>query len=177
MDFINIKEDNCKSFEPAIKGGALVLFFSNRCEHCNGMKPKWDKLKERIPELSKTLSGINIVSVDTDRANKLDEKWHKYASSVPTIIAVDSLGNVSDFDRERETDKLENFLKETLSKKKLEGGTRKRTSNKKRKGKSKIHHKRKSHKRKSHKRKSHKRKSHKRKSHKRKSHKRKSHKR
>jgi len=133
MNFIEIKKENCSDFEPAIKRGAIILFFSDECHHCNVMKPKWNKLKESIPELSKTLSGANIVSVDANHVNKLDDKWHNYASSVPTIISVDKFGKISNFDRERETDKLIEFMKDTLSQKPQTGGTRTRTNRKRKK--------------------------------------------
>ena len=133
MDFIEIKEGNCNQFEPSIKGGALILFFSNGCHHCDEMKPEWNKLKQEIPRLNDILSGTNIVSVDANHANKLDEKWHRYASSVPTVISVDSYGNISDYNGQRQTEPLVEFMKEKLSTgKPQKGGKKSRRTKKKR---------------------------------------------
>ena len=124
MEFIEIDENNCDDFEPSIKGGALILFFSNGCGHCTTMKPEWNGLKKKMNSLQHELDGVNIVSVNTDAAGKLDTKWHEHATSVPTIVAYKKDGKKVDYNKNRTTEDFIEFMREHLSSKGQQGGYR-----------------------------------------------------
>ena len=47
MEFIEILKGQGQQFNPAIKKGAMVLFFSDGCGHCNVMKPQWNALQNK----------------------------------------------------------------------------------------------------------------------------------
>ena len=116
MEFIEIDKGNGKNFSNAVKGGAMVLFFSDGCGHCTDMKPQWNALKGEMNKLQEELNEPNVVSVNVNAVDEIDSKWHKHTHSVPTIIVVTKDGKDYDFNDERTTDNFVKFLKTHFSK-------------------------------------------------------------
>ena len=123
MEFTKISKENVADFNPAIKNGAMVLFFSNGCGHCTTMKPQWDALQEKLRDLERELhieennvtKCPNIVSVDVEAAPELDSKWHRHTASIPTILAIRENGDNIEFNDERTTENFIKFMKKHLS--------------------------------------------------------------
>ena len=123
MEFTKISKGNVADFNPAIKNGAMVLFYSNGCGHCTTMKPQWDALQEKLRDLERELQVEennvtkcpNIVSVDVEAAPDLDSKWHRHTASIPTILAIRENGDNIEFNDERTTENFIKFMKKHLS--------------------------------------------------------------
>lgn len=94
----------------AVRPGALILFYSDSCGHCNDMKPEWENLKK----FSKKNNGkCNIVSINADMRDKLHDSWRRLVKGVPTIIGLREDSDVSQaipFGDERNVDNFKKFI-------------------------------------------------------------------
>lgn len=119
------------AIKDAVKPGALILFYSDSCGHCNNMKPEWESLKKFAKQQKKK---CNIVSVNADRRDKLDDSWRKLVTGVPTIVGINEGQDATHaipFSDERTLDNFKKFIVSNIDPSYLSqggGGSRKKKS-------------------------------------------------
>jgi thiol-disulfide isomerase/thioredoxin len=113
----------------------LVRVYSNHCGYCVDMKPAWNELLNKLENING-----NFQVVDFENSIQSAAPWEeiKNVQGVPAIMILENGRKVvdGDYDGERTTDAMFEFVKTNLINK-MSGGGRKRrvTRRKNRKGK------------------------------------------
>lgn len=103
------KEVSEESFVTGTDGNTIYFFRANWCGHCQRFKPTWDSFVDRCNK-SDEHQNLEIVELDVDKeeSKPLLQKYN--VRGFPTVILVDSKGDVKHFQDERTEEALMKFV-------------------------------------------------------------------
>ena len=137
MKFISITPENVTDYEKTVQTQhipSLVKFYSSTCGHCTDMQPAWNALKN-----NDAINNMNIavIEVRNDTLDSLKHETTKGVKGFPTIRVVINGTLKKEYDGDRSTDDMVNFIKENLAGQQKGGKRSKRTKRTKRTKRSK----------------------------------------
>jgi hypothetical protein len=123
--------ENIRDYETDSKTGLwLKRYHANWCSHCQKMKSEWDKFIK-----TSRYENIQIVSIEDEAVKKMSVRPNNLLGFPSIHLYKDNL-LLSEYDGERTSEKIHEFIKETLPS--ISGGTRRnKTKRKKCKNKKK----------------------------------------
>jgi len=86
-------------------GKKMYLFHWKNCGHCKKMKPDWDAFENDKP------ADVEVKAIEKDDNDPLNKEYADKIQGYPTIIGVDSNGNVKDYTGGRTKDEFKAFAK------------------------------------------------------------------
>jgi thiol-disulfide isomerase/thioredoxin len=102
-NYENEKEN--KEQEGMGNGKKMYLFHWKNCGHCKKMKPDWDAFENDKP------ADVEVKAIEKDDNDPLNKEYADKIQGYPTIIGVDSNGNVKDYTGGRTKDEFKAFAK------------------------------------------------------------------
>ena len=93
-------EDKKEGMENSKK---MYLFHWKNCGHCKKMKPEWDAFEKDRPD------GVEVKAIEKDDNDPLNKKYADKIQGYPTIIGIDSKGNVKDYNGGRTKNEFKAF--------------------------------------------------------------------
>ena len=113
----------------------VLLFFHPQCGHCKSFEPEWNKLVNQYNQLDKL--DIIIGKIHANEMEKLDCYKKQIAPNFvgyPTIMHLNRNKYVEDYNDERKSDKIVNWIKKIVDEKdSMKGGSKKRSKKRSRK--------------------------------------------
>ena len=100
-NYENEKEN--KDQEGMGNGKKMYLFHWKDCGHCKEMKPEWQAFSNDKP------ADVEVKAIEKDDNDPLNKKYADKIQGYPTIIGVDSNGNVKDYTGARKKDDFKTF--------------------------------------------------------------------
>ena len=125
MKFVSIIPKNISEYETIIvkqQMPALVKLYSPNCGHCQMMQPAWDALKNNTDINNMNMA---VIEVRNDALDSIKHTTTKNIQGFPTIRLVVNGKIKKEYEGDRSTNDMVNFIKENLGKQK--GGRSKRT--------------------------------------------------
>uniref|UniRef100_A0A6C0HHH9 Thioredoxin domain-containing protein n=1 Tax=viral metagenome TaxID=1070528 RepID=A0A6C0HHH9_9ZZZZ len=131
MKFISITPENVSEYTKIVEKQRMPSFvklYKPSCGHCQMMQPAWDALKTN-DDISNI--DIAIIEVNEDALQTIQHDTTKNFQGYPTIRLVIDGKIKKEYEGDRSTNDMVNFIKDNLNKNNQKGGT-KRSSNTKR---------------------------------------------
>ena len=126
MKFISITPENISEYETIVetqKTPALVKLYSPNCGHCQMMQSAWDALKNNAG--IKNLD-IAVIEVRNDALESISHETTKNFQGFPTIRVVINGKIKKEYEGDRSTNDMVNFIKENIGNNRQKGGKSKK---------------------------------------------------
>ena len=106
-----LSNDDVNKLETSMQNGNwLICYYANWCDHCNKMKPNWEKVTNNM----QSFKDLNIADIESDFIQKFEKK--PVLEGFPTIKLYINGSVMEDYNGNRETDDIMNFAKLSLQK-------------------------------------------------------------
>lgn len=114
MKFISITPKNVTEYEKIIEKQhlpSLIKLYSPQCGHCQAMQPAWDELKT-----NSSIHGMNVgvIEVRNDALDSIKHETTKNIMGFPTIRLIVNGKIKKEYEGDRSTNDMVNFIKENL---------------------------------------------------------------